>query len=127
MNASGAFGIGHALHTVDAGFELELCEWAAAADLGDDLLVPAHAAFARRYHFHFPALLRGIALVHAEQVTGEQRSLIAASAGADFEDDVALVHRILGQERKPDVLLERDQARFERRFLARRQRAHLWV
>jgi hypothetical protein len=43
-------------------------------------------------------VLGGVALVHAEQVAGEQRRLVAAGAGADFEDGVALVHRVLGQQ-----------------------------
>ena len=104
-----AFGVGHALHAVHAGFEFQLGEGAAAADLGDDFLVAAHGAFARGDHLDLPALLGGVALVHAEQIAREQRRLIAAGAGADFEDDVALVHRVLGQERKPDLLLERDR------------------
>ena len=106
----GAFGVGHALHAMHAGFEFELGEGAAAADLGDDFLVAAHAAFARRDHLDLPALLGGVALVHAEQVAGEQRGLVAAGAGADFEDDVALVHRVLGQQREPDLLLQRGSA-----------------
>jgi hypothetical protein len=32
---------------------------------------------------------------------------VAAGAGADFEDHVALVHGVLGQQRKLDPLLER--------------------
>ena len=31
---------------------------------------------------------------------------VAAGAGADFEDDVALVHRVLGQQRELELLLE---------------------
>ena len=63
-------------------------------------LVPSLAAI----DLGLPALPRGIALVHAEQVAGEQRRLVAAGAGADFEDDVALVHRVLGQQREPELL-----------------------
>ena len=43
-------------------------------------------------------MLGGIALVHAEQVGGEQRRLVAAGAGADFQDGVLLVGRVLGQQ-----------------------------
>ena len=39
-------GVGHALHAVHAGLELQLGEGAAAADFGDDFLVAAHGAFA---------------------------------------------------------------------------------
>ena len=73
-----------------------------------------------RYHLDLPALLGGIALVHAEQVAGEQRGLVAAGAGADFEDGVALVHRVFGQQREADFLFER--ARAVRRAPASRPR-----
>ena len=55
----------------------------------------------------------GVALVHAEQIAGEQRRLVAAGAGADFENDVALVHRVFGDERDAQFLLERRAPRFE--------------
>ena len=84
-------------------------------------------AFARRDHLDLPALLGGVALVHAEQVAGEQRGLVAAGAGADFEDDVALVHRILGQQRELDLLLQRGALLLQRRLLGLRHRAHLGV
>ena len=45
--------------------------------------------------FRLPALLGGIALVHAEEVAGKQRGFVAAGAGADFEDRVVVVHRVL--------------------------------
>ena len=48
----------------------------------------------------------GIALIHAEELGGEQRRLLAAGAGADFEDRVALVVRVLGQQRQLDPLLQ---------------------
>src|SRR6185437_5784746 len=71
MDATGGFGIGHALHPVHAGFEFELGEHAAAVNLGDDFLETAFAAFADRQDFGLPALLGGVALVHAEQIAGE--------------------------------------------------------
>ena len=52
---------------------------------GDDFLVAAELGGAGRDQLDPPALLFGIALVHAEQVAGEQRRLVAAGAGADFE------------------------------------------
>ena len=84
--------------------ELQPGERPAAADLGDDFLEAALGAFGGGKNLGGPALPRGEALVHAEQVAGEQRGLVAAGAGADFDDDVALVHRVLGQKRKPQLL-----------------------
>ena len=127
VDAAGRFGVGHALHAVHAGFEFELGEGAAAADFGDDLLEAAHRAFAGGHDLDLPALLGGVALVHAEQIAGEQRRLVAAGAGADFEDDVALVHRVLGEEREPQLLFERRAPRFELRPFRLGDGAHFGV
>ena len=120
-------GVGHALHAVHARFELELSKCAAAADLGDDFLVAAHGALVGGNELDLPALLGGEALVHAEQVAGEQRSFITARAGADFEDHVALVHRVLGQERDLDLRLQRRAPLLQARLLGGRHLAHLGV
>ena len=97
MDAPGGFGVGDTLDAVHAGFVFQLGEGAAAADLGDDFLIAAHRAIAGRHDFDFPAVFGGIALVHAKQIASEQRRLVAAGAGADFEDDVALVHGVFWQ------------------------------
>src|SRR5450759_760012 len=106
VDAAGGFGVGHALHAMHAGFEFELGKDAAAVDLGDDLLKAAFGAFAQGQDFRLPALLGGIALVHSEQVAGEQCGLVAAGAGADFEDGVVSVHRVFRDQRKLDLLFE---------------------
>ena len=67
---------------------------------GDDFLKTAFGALAHRYDFGFPALFGGVALIHAEQVAGEQRGLVAAGAGANFEDGVVIVHRIFRDQRE---------------------------
>ena len=85
-------------------------------------------AFARRDHLDLPAVAwRRIALVHAEQVAGEQRGLVAAGAGADFQDHVALVHRVLRDQREADLLRERVALFLERRLLGFGERAHLGI
>ena len=127
MDAAGAFGVRHALHPMHAGFELQFCVGAAAFDLGDDFLEAADGAFARRNHLDLPALQRGEALIHAEQVAGEQRGLVAAGAGADFEHDAALVHRVLRQQRDADLLLQRHALLLERGPLDFRKLAHLGI
>ena len=88
--------------TPDSNFSL--ANGAAAADFRDDFLEAALGALAHRHDLGLPALLGGVALVHAEQVAGEQRGLVAAGAGADFQDHVALVHRVLGQQREAQLL-----------------------
>ena len=103
VDAAAGLGRRHALHAVHAGFELQLREDALARDGRDDFLVAAGLALARRGDLDLPAAPGGIALVHAEQVAGEQRRLVAAGAGADFEDGVLLVGRVLGQQQDLDV------------------------
>ena len=90
-------GLGHALDAVHAGFEFEPGEHVAAGDRGGRLLEPAEPGFGQVEHLEAPAAQRGVALVHAEQLGGEQRRLVAAGAGADFEDRVALVVLVLRQ------------------------------
>ena len=113
VDAAGRLRIGHALDAVHAGFVFQLGEGAAAADFGDDFLIAAHRAFARGHDFDLPALIGGITLVHAKQIAGEQSRFVAAGAGADFKNDVAVVHRIFGQERQPQFLFERRAPRLK--------------
>ena len=96
-------------------------------DLGDDFLEPAHRAFAHADNLNLPALLRREPLVHAEQIAGKQRRFVAAGAGADFENDVALIHCVLGNERKPQPLFEHRAARFEIGLFLFGDGAHLGV
>ena len=96
-------GFRHALHPVDAGFVFEAGEHVAAGDRGGRLLEPADPGFRQVEQFEPPAAQRRVALVHAEQVGGEQRRLFAAGAGAHLEDRVALVILVLRQQRQLDV------------------------
>ena len=96
-------GFRHALHAVHAGFEFEAGEHVAAGDRGGRLLEPAEPGLRQIEQFEAPAAQRRIALVHAEQIGGEQRRLVAAGAGAHFEDRVALVVRVLRQQRQLDL------------------------
>jgi hypothetical protein len=48
----------------------------------------------------------GVALVHPQQVAGEQRGLVAALTRLDLDDGVAVVVRVLGYEQLSEALLE---------------------
>src|SRR6185437_16704017 len=52
-----------------------------------------------------PALKIGIALIHAQEVASEQRRLVAAGAGPDFEDCVLLVRLVAGEQQDADRML----------------------
>ncbi len=54
-----------------------------------------------------PALLLGIARIHAEQIAGKDRRLVAAGAGADLEEHVAPVVGVLGQQHALQVGFKR--------------------
>ncbi len=69
----------------------------------------------------------GIALIHAEQVAGKQRRLVAAGAGANFEDGVLLVRLVLGQQQNAHLFAQARDALVERRALGLGQRRHLRV
>jgi hypothetical protein len=92
-----------------------------------DLFKAPHRALARGHDLDLPALLGGVALVHAEQIAGEQRRLVAACAGADFEYDVALVHGVLGKERQTQPLFERRPSRFKLGLFRLGDGAHLAI
>ena len=104
VDAAGGFRIGHALDAVDAALEFQAGEDVAALDLGDDFLVAAGRAFAFGHDLDLPALQVGVARIHAEQVAGEERRLVAAGAGANFEDGALLVRLVAGQQHDAQIL-----------------------
>src|SRR5690606_21207765 len=98
VNPALRLGDRHALHAMNAGLELEPRVRASADDPADDLLVPAVLAFARAQHFDPPALRLGVSAVHAEEIAGEERGLVAAGAGPNLEEEIRVVVRILRHE-----------------------------
>src|SRR6266581_880551 len=127
MDASRGFGIRHPLHAMDPGLEFELRESSASANLCNDLLVAPHGPFTARDYLNLPALFGRVPLVHAEEVPGKEGCLIAPGASTNFEDDIALVHGILGQESELDLLLQRIALLLELRLLAGSHGAHLGI
>ena len=62
---------------------------------------------------HLPAALLGEAHVHAGDFLGEEGRLVAAGAGADFQDGVAVVVGIVGQQGGLEVGLGLGQGGFQ--------------
>ena len=83
--------------------------------------------FAGRDHLDPPALEGRIALIHAEEVADENRRFIAAGAGPDFEDDIALIGGILGHQKELELLLEFRDAPVELGLLGLRHLDHVLV
>ena len=98
VNAPLGFCLRHALHPVRPGLELQAFEYVLAGDARDNFLVAAMFRGALGEFREAPAALLGIAAVHAEQVTREQRSFIAAGPRANFEEHIEGIVRILGQQ-----------------------------
>ena len=103
MDASLGLGLGDALDAMRSGLELEARVHVFPGDAGDDFLVAAVFTGALAHHLHVPAVVGGVIVVHAEQVAGEDRRLIAAGGGADFEKDVAVVVRVFRQQQRLDI------------------------
>src|SRR5579863_1954331 len=76
---------------MDPALELEAAEGAAPADRGDDFLDSAKAGATLAERLDLPAVALGIAVVHAKEDAGEERSLLAAGAGANLEQDIFVV------------------------------------
>ena len=100
----------HALDAVHAAFEFELGVGALAVHFHHRVLDAAEIAVGARHQLGVPALQRAVARVHAEQIVGEQGRLVAARAGADFDDGGGGVGGILGQELDLQVVLELGEA-----------------
>ena len=106
VNATPRFGFRNPLHAVHPGLELEPREHAFAAHRGNNFLVTAGFALARRQDFHLPPPRRSIALVHPEQIASKQRRLRTTCTGSDLDDSAALVSGILGQQHDLDCLFK---------------------
>src|SRR5207249_4059504 len=96
----------HALDPVDAALELEPAPRAAALDEEDHVLETAGAGLAGGHHLDLPALALGVLRVHARQVSGEERRLVAARTRADLDEDVLVVVGVARQEQALQLLLE---------------------
>ena len=127
MDAPLRLGFRNALHAVRAGFELEFGIDAAADDSRDHFLVAADVRSARRDDLDLPALALGVARVHAKEVTGEQRRLVAAGTSADFQKDIALVAGVLGQQQLLQFVFNLRQPRLGRHHLGFGEFAHFRV
>ena len=106
MDAPLRFGLGHALHAMDARFVLHVRVCALAVQLEDDLLVAADRRVRGVDHLGTPAQAFRVALVHAEEVGGEERRLVAAGPSADLDDHVLLVGGVLRQQRQLELLFQ---------------------
>ena len=110
---------GHALHAVHAALVADLAEHGLAGDLEDDFPQAAQLGGVALHLLHLQAVRLGVAVVHAVEIGGEKRRLVAAGAGADFHDGVAVLVFIRRQERDLDLFLRAGDALLQRRDFRR--------
>ena len=102
-----ALGDRHPLHPVRPALVLHVGPHAVAAEAEDDLVEPAEASSPTpRGTSSFHPLAGGEALVHAEEVAGEEVGLLAALGAADLDDDAAVVVRVLRQQQQLELRLQ---------------------
>ena len=107
MDATAGLGGGNALDAVNSGFVLEPAVGLVAIDLEDDFFVAADVGWRFADQLDLPARSGlDVASVHPKQLAGEQGSLIAAGAGADFDDGVFLVGRVFGNESQAQMVVD---------------------
>jgi hypothetical protein len=93
-----------ALDAMPAALEAQVLEHVIAGDAEDGFLESALFAAAEGDILDLPAFVAGIMGVHVVKVAGKQGSLVAAGAGADFDDDAAVVLAFAEQQiLKPSV------------------------
>src|SRR3546814_10094398 len=104
---------------MDARFVFQSREDAAAADLRRRFLEAADAGLVDPERFEPPPLDLRVALIHPEQVGGEQGRLLAAGAGAHLEDRVLLVGRILRKHQHLQLAVRSEEHTSELQSLMR--------
>src|SRR6185437_9676531 len=80
MDAPARLGRRHALDAMNARFEFEALEDVAAGDRRARFLEAADTGLGNVERLEAPAMERRITLIHAEELGGEQRRLLAAGA-----------------------------------------------
>ena len=99
-------GLRHALHAVHAGLVFHhAIDAVVAGELEDDLFEAAGGAGSLVGDLELPAAALREMLVHAEEVAGEDRRLVAAGAAADLDHRVLAVVGIGRDEQETDLLL----------------------
>ena len=103
VDAALGFGLGHALDPMDATLKAKQRIGALALNLHHRFLQAALVRLVFVQHRRLEAPPLGEAHVHAENLRGEERGLLATGAGPDFKDDVLGVERVLGDEQPLDL------------------------
>ncbi len=127
MDASLGLGAGHPLHPVHSALAPEQSVRLGAPHGNDGFLEATDVALGYGDRFPAEAVARGKPLVHAVQVAGEQRRLVAPGACPEFENSVAVVVRVARKEELMKLGLGRGDLALEPLEIGLRQRNKLGV
>ena len=127
VDAALGFGGGDALHAVDAAFVAQAAEDGVADDFEDDFLEAAEAGRTGVDGLELESLRLGVALIHAVKIGSEEGGFIAAGAGADFDDGVAVFAFVGRKEGELDLAVEDGEAFFDLRNFGGGQLGHFGV
>jgi hypothetical protein len=117
VDAALGFGGGDALHAVDSALVAQAAEDGVAGDLEDDFFEASESGGAGVHRFNSEPLGFRVALIHPVEVGGEERGLVAAGAGADLDDGVAVLGFVGREEGELDVAVEDGQTALDLRDL----------
>ena len=95
----------------------------------DDFLIAAVLARTLAQHFDSPAFGFGVAGIHAKEIARKNGSLIAARAGAHFQENVVVVVRVFGNQKTLQLEFLAQDARGQIRelFLAHRSGRRIFI
>ena len=126
VDAPLGFGFGDALDAVSARFELEPFPGIVAFDGERDFLEAAMFPGAETDFFGVPPLGANEAGVHLIEIAREQRRLVPAGSGADF-DDHAVVGFPFGEEKRFDLVGQKFEAGIDTGQIVLGHRGHFGI
>src|SRR6478609_2771743 len=88
------FSSRNTLYTVYTRFEFHFSIDIITSNTADNLFVTTRSTFCGINQFHSPVHTFAVALVHTENITGKNRSFIAATSATYFKDNVFAIVRI---------------------------------
>src|SRR5215510_6151181 len=91
MDTTRSLGLGHPLYAMHPSFELEPTVRSLAFDHADDFFEPAQSSRTGAHDFDAPAMILGIARVHAKEVSDEQACLFTSGPCPDFQENVFFI------------------------------------
>ena len=127
VDSSLRLGDGDTLHAMHARLVLEDAIDSFAGDVEDDFLVATGSTFAETRDRDFPTFHLAEFRVHAEEVAGKERSLVATCSAADFHRHVLAVLGVGRDEQQLDFLLQLRDALFAGRSLLASHLLHVGV